>query len=119
MRLLRAMALAGATISLATASTALAADPGVSPDLTWGISHTQMDQQTAAMQQQGVKWVRLNVEWNAVEGTKGTYDSYMMGEYDHAVADAHNAGMKIVMLISNSPQWASGSTNKSMPPQNP
>lgn len=116
-------ALVLATIALALIPTftasASAAELGVSPDLTWGTSSADQVRTVGALQDIGARWVRLNIEWSAAEPTPGVYDQWMLEYYDHAVQLAHDAGLKVLMLVSRSPQWASGSTNKESPPRNP
>ena len=98
---------------------ARAAEPGLSPDLTWGTSAADQNRTGAALQDSGSKWVRLNVEWSATEPTQGSYDSYLLADYDHAVDVARAAGQKVLMLVSTSPSWASSSSDKQAPPTNP
>jgi hypothetical protein len=98
---------------------ARAAEPGLSPDLTWGTSASDQDRTGAALQDSGSKWVRLNVEWSATEPTQGSYDPWMLAHYDRAVDVARANGQKVLMLASTSPNWASGSSDKQAPPANP
>lgn len=108
-----------AVAGLAVPSLAQAVEPGVSPDLSWGISNADQDKTAAALQDVGSRWVRLNVEWSATETSNNTYDSWMLNHYDRAVNVARAAGQRVLMLVSQSPKWASGSTDKQAPPQNP
>jgi hypothetical protein len=108
-----------AIASLATPSLAQAVEPGVSPDLSWGISNADQDRTAAALKDVGSRWVRLNVEWGSTETSNNTYDSWMLSHYDRAVNVARAAGQKVLMLVSQSPSWASGSSDKQAPPQNP
>ena len=98
---------------------AQAVEPGLSPDLTWGTSNADQDRTAAAVKDIDSRWVRLNVEWNATETSPDTYDSWMLSHYDRGIAVARAAGQKVLMLVSQSPSWASGSSNKQSPPQNP
>jgi polysaccharide biosynthesis protein PslG len=98
---------------------ARAAQPGVTPDLTWGISHADQDREGVVLQDLGVRWVRLNVEWDAVEPSKRSYDWALIDYYDRAVAVARARGINVLMLVSRSPQWASGSQNRESPPADP
>jgi hypothetical protein len=108
-----------AVTALAAPSVAQAVEPGLSPDLTWGTSNADQDKTGSMLQDVGSRWVRLNVEWGATETSNNTYDSWMLSHYDRAVNVARNSGQRILMLISTSPSWASGSSNKQAPPQNP
>jgi cellulase (glycosyl hydrolase family 5) len=100
-------------------SLAQAAEPGLSPDLSWGTSNADQDKTAAALKDVGSRWVRLNVEWGSTEPSPDSYDSWMLDHYDRAVATARAAGQKVLMLVSQSPSWASGSSDKQSPPQNP
>jgi hypothetical protein len=108
-----------AIASLATPSLAQAVEPGLSPDLSWGISNADQDRTAAALKDVGSRWVRLNVEWGSTETSNNTYDSWMLSHYDRAVNVARAAGQRVLMLVSQSPAWASGSSDKQAPPQNP
>jgi hypothetical protein len=114
-----AILVALALSALSVPSAAQAAEPGLSPDLTWGTSTADQDRTAAAVKDVGSRWVRLNVEWNATETSPDTYDSWMLSHYDRGIALARAAGQKVLMLVSQSPAWASGSSNKQSPPQNP
>ena len=92
---------------------------GLSPDLSWGISNADQDKTAAALKDVGSRWVRLNVEWGSTETSNNTYDSWMLSHYDRAVDVARANGQRVLMLVSQSPSWASGSSNKQAPPQNP
>jgi hypothetical protein len=108
-----------AVSGLIAPSLAQAVEPGLSPDLSWGISNADQDRTAAALKDAGSRWVRLNVEWGSTETSNNSYDSWMLNHYDRAVDSARSAGQKVLMLVSQSPRWASGSSNKQAPPQNP
>jgi hypothetical protein len=97
------------------ARTALAASPGVVPDLTWGISRADMDRTISMMKSAGVKWVRLNVSWNAGEAArKGAYNGGFFADMDYAVSKTRAAGIQILVSVADGvPYWASGDPNKS------
>jgi hypothetical protein len=98
---------------------AFAASPGLVSDLAWGISDAQKTQTASAMANAGAQWTRISLGWHDLEPSKGSYSSYYLGEQDRAIQAAHNAGLKVVLDVVESPQWASGSTNKLAPPRNP
>ena len=110
-----AVALLGLLFPLA----ASAAEPGLSPDLTWGTSNADQDATGTVLRDSGSRWVRLNVEWNGTETSPGNYDSWNLAHYDRAVNVARASGQKILMLVSTSPSWASGSSEKQAPPADP
>ena len=102
--------MAGAVVS----PRALAAEPGTAPDITWSISRADVDRTVDLMKQAGVRWVRLNAEWKAVEGRgKGQYNAGVLAEYDYAVAKVREAGIKVIMPIADGvPYWASADPAK-------
>jgi hypothetical protein len=113
--------LALALLASAFLSTAVtrAAEPGVVSDLSWGIPQADKDREVPIMQDAGVRWARLGLGWRNLEPSKGQYSSYWLADEDAAVAAARAAGTKVILDIVESPQWASGSTDKYAPPQNP
>jgi polysaccharide biosynthesis protein PslG len=65
------------------------------------------------------KAVRIDVPWNVVDGgSKGTYNSYYLGHLDTYVNLATAAGIDVLMVVTNAPQWANGSTDPHVPPIN-
>ncbi|MEY2418153.1 MAG: polysaccharide biosynthesis protein PslG [Actinomycetota bacterium] len=88
---------------------------GVVSDLTWYISRADMDKSIAMMKDEGVKWIRANINWSSIEpNTKGTLDAWWLGEIDYVVAQAHAAGIEILMPIADGvPYWASADPHKS------
>ncbi len=70
----------------------------------------------------GIGWVRLRVEWDAVEPEQGHYNWQPTADILRAVADA---GLQPVVLLDGSPAWArapndSGENDQPLaPPQNP
>ena len=88
---------------------------GVVSDLTWYISRADMDRSIAMMKDEGVKWIRANINWSSVEpNTKGTLDAWWLGEIDYVVAQAQAAGIQILMPIADGvPYWASADPHKS------
>ncbi len=62
----------------------------------------------------GFNWIKINLSWKSVEGTKGIIGSW--SSYDAAVDTARSNGFSILMRVDDSPQWASGSTASNAPP---
>jgi hypothetical protein len=118
-RHLSAAACLGLFALLLVPAAAPAAEKGVVPDLTWGISPGEQDRSAAAIRDLGARWVRLNANWSDAEPQRGTYDSGWFSHYDRAVDLARAAGARIVMMSYRSPSWASGSSNPDTPPKNP
>jgi hypothetical protein len=105
--------LAGALV-LASAAPAPAAEVGAVSDLTWGLGTTVSDRTVPVMRDAGVRWVRLNVSWAAVEPNgKGVLDAGYLSQVDHAVDAARAAGIRVLMPIADGvPYWASGDPAK-------
>ncbi len=70
-----------------------------------------------------VKWIRVNIGWAAVVGSKtanartkpGTV-KYNFTEYDALINAARDRGMQLeVGLVGNAPRWATGDKKKSSP----
>ena len=116
-----ALLLVGVTLlaaSLSAAAPARAAETGVVPDLSWGTSTAEQNKTADAMQDLGAQWARINISWQWVENeAKGTYSNWVWGHYDRAVELARNAGSRVVIMVDQSPPWASGSTDKNMYPR--
>ena len=91
-----------------------AAEPGVVADLTWGISRAEVDREVSMLQANGVKWVRANVPWNAIEyDAKGVYKPGYLSDVDYAVDKVRAAGIKVVMPVADGvPYWASADPKK-------
>ncbi|MEY2399578.1 MAG: polysaccharide biosynthesis protein PslG [Actinomycetota bacterium] len=92
-----------------TAQAATTRTDGVVADLTWYISHADMDRSVAMMATAGVKTVRANINWSSLEPTtKGQIDAWWLGEIDYAVAKLNSAGIQVLMPIADGvPYWAS------------
>ena len=67
----------------------------------------------------GSEWVRVFVNWATAEPNPGRLDEFYLREFDDRVNRARAAGMKVVMVVTNSPTWASGSSSPSAPPRDP
>ena len=66
----------------------------------------------------GAKDVRMFVLWRDMEPRqKGTLDTYAIGVYGGIVKRLAGAGIHTTFVVTQSPQWASGSTNPNMPPR--
>jgi polysaccharide biosynthesis protein PslG len=96
-----------------------AAEPGVVADLTWFPPEAQRAQEATMIQDSGSRWVRLSIGWRDFEPSKGSYNSWSLTAYDQEFQRARAAGQKIIVSVSGSPQWASGSTNEQTPPRDP
>lgn len=78
-------------------------------------STAQLDQVEAT----GAKYVRLFVLWRDLEpNAKGSYDENAINVYGAVFARMKARGISPILVVTSSPQWASGSTNPNSPPQN-
>lgn len=108
---------------LVAAPAAPAAEVGLVPDLTWGISAAEQDRTAAAIGDLGAKWVRLNVQWKYWEyrGPSITIqDSGSRRAADRSVELARAAGSKVVLMVYNAPDWAAAaSSSEGQVPRSP
>lgn len=101
--------LAFAAAALVGPADAGAAMKGTVPDITWGIPRAEVDRTIALMRDAGVRTIRANVGWSAVERDgKGVYNEGWLAEIDYAIGAARAAGIEVLMPISDGvPYWAS------------
>jgi hypothetical protein len=104
---------------LCSPAASLAAQKGLSVDLTWADSLAEQQATAPLIAESGAKYVRMTLNWSDAEPQRGQFNSWWLGEYDNAVSLATQAGARIIFVVSSSPSWASGSTNTETPPQNP
>lgn len=101
--------------SLAAAPSASAAEVGLVPDLTWGITAAEQDRTAAAIGDLGAKWVRLNVQWKYWEyrgPSVVVQDSGSRRAADRSVELARAAGAKVVLMVYNAPDWAAANSSE-------
>jgi hypothetical protein len=98
---------------------AFAAEKGLETDMTWGTSSTTQQRTADLMADVGSQWVRLDMSWADVETSRGARNSTIVAQTDRAVQMSRAKGIKIILVVANAPGWASGTSNKSSPPQNP
>lgn len=103
------------------AQRAEAAEAGVVPDITWGVSRSEVDRTVADMREAGVAWIRANVSWKSLEpNAKGEFSDGYLREIDYAIDQAQAAGIKVIMPLSDSvPYWASADPDKRLTSQGP
>ena len=107
-------ALALPMLLAAGASPARAAEKCVVPDMTWGISNVDKERTGQLLSEAGTQWVRMQLDWNWLDE-----DPSLLADYDRAVDVARRAGANVLLIASQSPSWASGSTKAEAPPQDP
>lgn len=62
-----------------------------------------------------IKVIRVPVDWYALEPEKGMYDKKYIDEIKQRVAYAQKLGQKVIIMISQSPEWASWKTWENAP----
>jgi hypothetical protein len=103
-------------VSLAfTASSATAAEPGVISDLNWGLTSAQQQTEVSRLTELRVRWIRLNLEWAAVETARGSYSATELANMDRSIDLARSTGARVMLVVFRAPAWASGSTTKTTP----
>jgi hypothetical protein len=76
--------------------------------LGYGSPPSQADREIALAKQLGAKVVRLEVPWSVMEPREaGQVEPGALAFTDRLVADAAADGIKVVMLVENTPCWAS------------
>ena len=96
-----------------------AAAHAVEPGMVIGPRETNNIDQIDRADRAGSDWVRVFVNWATAEPSPGQLDEFYLREFDERVDRARAAGLKVVMVVTNSPGWASGSSSASAPPQDP
>ena len=106
-RIARCLTAAVALLCILAPGTSMAAEKGLSLDLTWGIKSTDQDRTANLLPDVGAKWVRLTFEWNQLETSQGTYNSSKLAAWDRSVALSRQAGTKVLVTVYGTPSWAS------------
>jgi len=83
--------------------------PPPRPPLAYGVSVHLFGQDRGRVldlaREAGFGWIRQQVWWRQIEPWKGAYH---WDELDAIVADAHARGLKVLLSIVRSPDWATG-----------
>lgn len=106
-----------AILTLAAAPAARAAEKGLQTDLTWSTTAEEQQRTMQALDGTGVQWLRLDISWRKTERIEGSYYAPELEMTDHAMDLAEQAGAKVIMAVSETPAWASGSTANNAPPR--
>jgi polysaccharide biosynthesis protein PslG len=106
-RIASCLVAAAALLSVLAPGTSMAAEKGLSVDLTWGIRASDQDRTASLLPDVGAKWVRLTFEWNKLESHQGSYDSATLAAWDRSVSLSRQAGSKVVVTVYGTPSWAS------------
>lgn len=96
-----------------------ALEVGLVTDLTW-FPGTASNQRTAQLlADSGSRWVRLSVGWHDFEPSRGVDNPWSVSAYATEIARARAAGQRVLLMVSETPGWASGSTDRYAPPRDP
>lgn len=102
------LALVAATVVLAGASPASAAEAGV------GIG-SGTSGEVAAVRTLGTHWVRMFVAWPEVEPARGSYNGLWFTAYEKLYRELP-AGTKVILDVVDSPAWETDSSDIHTPP---
>jgi hypothetical protein len=62
------------------------------------------------------RYLRLSVEWNRAEPQKGAYDEAYLASIEHVLDLAAAGGVRVVLTLVGTPQWASDTSLWDEPP---
>ncbi len=90
--------------SSATQVTPRAPDLGVSTGgpFMW-LPDADLERELTAIQSSGVGWLRIDVDWSAIESTRGRLN---WANTDRIVAAAERRGMSVLAIVTYAPGWA-------------
>jgi len=100
-------------LPLAAAAPAAAVEPGI---VQTGSESVDAAAETQAL---GAGWVRMFVDWRKYEPSPGHYDAFEDRRFGERIAGATARGQKVLLVVVNSPRWASGSDEPAHPPRDP
>lgn len=94
---------------------------GLNTQLNWGISVPDQERTVEALRDLGAEWIRYNVNWRVWEYEgEGMLDLDYLAEEDATIALAKEAGLKILLVVIGSPDWAGGiGGSRPKPPTDP
>jgi hypothetical protein len=95
--------------ALAFAPTARAAEAGLHMHLLWGgVTDAQRQHQLDMTVQSGARWVRVDVGWSSLQqNSPAVYEPWYLAKIDKLVAEANARGLKLLLVLVNTPCWAS------------
>jgi hypothetical protein len=72
-----------------------------------------LDKLVDSVKELGVGWIRIHIPWYYAQPTNKTgYDVDFLGKLDNVVSLARERNLKILAVISGTPNWASGGWNE-------
>lgn len=87
-------------------------EPGPEPPLPVGMSDggpfaslptAQLNRELDLSRDAGVKWIRIDIDWSAVEAHRGEFD---WADIDRAVRATRAHGLAVLGILDYSPRWA-------------
>jgi hypothetical protein len=72
------------------------------------LNDASQDAELDAMQQAGIKSVRLDLPWYFLEPSKGVYQATYFERLDHAVNGMVARGIDPLLIVTSAPTWATG-----------
>src|SRR3989442_2948319 len=111
MLLMRHVPLLLLMLSLATAGPALPASAPATPPVPVGVRAAE-GADFGALRSAGATAVKLVVNWSEVEARQGTFQWEAL---DDAVSAAQSAGLRVILVLSYTPKWASLATGGGLP----
>ncbi|GAA1479679.1 hypothetical protein GCM10009624_01190 [Gordonia sinesedis] len=67
------------------------------------LSQAQLNRELDAMRAMGAKWIRVGIEWDAIEPERGQFD---WRSPDRVINTAVGRGFRVLALVHNTPRWA-------------
>ncbi len=81
--------------------------------------NVDIDNNLNLMQAAGIKALRMDVQWAKIEPTtKGVYSQSYLSTIDYAVDGLKARGMKALMTVDRTPNWANNNQGQFVPPTN-
>ena len=73
-----------------------------------GLTRTERRAEFARLSDLGASWVRVGAPWYAVQPNSAATDATALGELDRIVSDATSAGLRVLLIGDQAPDWAGG-----------
>ena len=73
-----------------------------------GLSRAERRAEFARLADMGASWVRIGAPWYAVQPDSAATDPAALGGLDQIVADATAAGLRVLLIGDQAPDWAGG-----------
>jgi hypothetical protein len=67
----------------------------------------------------GVTWMRMDIGWDALEPTAGTYTAWYVDRIDQTLSMAAAQGIHVLAMVDRTPAWANGGASGIAAPTDP